>query len=54
MGTCGELNFFEGQLQPQNQPLGVILDLLNAPALSTLPGAKPITGTTQYSCPTTP
>jgi phospholipid/cholesterol/gamma-HCH transport system substrate-binding protein len=41
MGTCGELNFFEGQLQPQNQPLGVILDLLNAPALSTLPGAKP-------------
>jgi phospholipid/cholesterol/gamma-HCH transport system substrate-binding protein len=53
MGTCDELNFFEGQLQPHNQPLGVILDLLNPPALSTVPGAKPITGTTQYSCPTT-
>ncbi len=50
-GTCGELNFFEGQLQPNNQPLGVILDLLNAPALSQLPGVKPITGTTQYACP---
>jgi phospholipid/cholesterol/gamma-HCH transport system substrate-binding protein len=53
MGTCAELNFFEGQLQPSNQPLGVILDLLNAPALAQLPGAKPIAGTTQYSCPNT-
>lgn len=51
MGTCAELNFFEGQLQPNNQPLGVILDLLNAPALAQLPGVKPIPGTTQYSCP---
>jgi len=51
MGTCPELNFFEGQLQPNNQPLGVILDLLNAPALSTLPGVTAISGTTQYSCP---
>jgi phospholipid/cholesterol/gamma-HCH transport system substrate-binding protein len=51
MGTCAELNFFEGQLQPNNQPLGVILDLLNAPALAQLPGVKPIAGTTQYSCP---
>ncbi|MGH2858450.1 MAG: MlaD family protein [Solirubrobacteraceae bacterium] len=51
MGTCAELNFFEGQLQPNNQPLGVILDLLNAPALAQLPGVQPIAGTTQYSCP---
>lgn len=50
MGTCAELNFFEGQLQPNNQPLGVILDLLNAPPLSELPGATPIAGTTQYTC----
>ncbi len=49
-GTCAELNFFEGQLQPNNQPLGVILDLLNAPPLSSLPNATPIPGTTQYSC----
>ncbi|MFZ0091634.1 MAG: MlaD family protein [Solirubrobacteraceae bacterium] len=51
MGTCAELNFFEGQLQPNNEPLGVILDLLNAPALAQLPGVTPIPGTTQYACP---
>jgi len=51
MGTCAELNFFEGQLQPNNQPIGVILDLLGAPPLSQLPGVTPIAGTTQYSCP---
>ncbi|MGH2915125.1 MAG: MlaD family protein [Solirubrobacteraceae bacterium] len=51
MGTCAELNFFEGQLQPNNQPLGVILDLLNAPPVAQLPGATPIPGTTQYGCP---
>ncbi|MGA2013002.1 MAG: MlaD family protein [Solirubrobacteraceae bacterium] len=50
MGTCAELNFFEGQLQPDNQPIGVILDLLNAPALAQLPGIKLIPGTTQYTC----
>jgi phospholipid/cholesterol/gamma-HCH transport system substrate-binding protein len=53
-GTCGELDFFEGQLQPNNQPLGVILDLLNAPKLSQLPGVTPIAGTTQFNCPSTP
>ena len=31
MGTCAELNFFENQLEPNSEPLGVILDLLNAP-----------------------
>ncbi|MEO8968818.1 MAG: MlaD family protein, partial [Solirubrobacteraceae bacterium] len=51
-GTCAQLDFFEGQLQPNNQPLGVILDLLNGPALSSLPGVTPIPGTTQFSCPT--
>ncbi len=50
-GTCGELNFFEGQLQPNNQPLGVILDLLNAPQLSELPGVTQLAGTSQYICP---
>jgi phospholipid/cholesterol/gamma-HCH transport system substrate-binding protein len=51
MGTCAQLNFFEGQLQPDSQPLGVVLDLLNAPALSQLPGVTPLAGTTQYTCP---
>lgn len=51
MGTCAELNFFEGQLQPNNQPLGVIFDLLNAPALAQLPGVSPIAGTSTYTCP---
>jgi phospholipid/cholesterol/gamma-HCH transport system substrate-binding protein len=54
MGTCAQLNFFEGQLEPNSQPIGVILDLLNAPALSSLPGVAPIAGTTQYSCPSNP
>jgi phospholipid/cholesterol/gamma-HCH transport system substrate-binding protein len=51
MGTCAELNFFEGQLQPNSAPLGVILDLLNPPPIAQVPGAKPIPGTTDYSCP---
>jgi phospholipid/cholesterol/gamma-HCH transport system substrate-binding protein len=54
MGTCAQLNFFEGQLEPNSEPLGVILDLLNAPAVGSLPGATPIAGTTSYSCPSTP
>ncbi|MGA9858568.1 MAG: MlaD family protein [Solirubrobacteraceae bacterium] len=54
MGTCAQLNFFEGQLQPNSEPLGVILDLLNPPPLASLPGVKPIAGTTQYACPSTP
>ncbi|MGH2870908.1 MAG: MlaD family protein [Solirubrobacteraceae bacterium] len=52
MGTCTELNFFENTLEPSNAPIGVILDLLNAPPTSQLPGATPIGGTDQYSCPT--
>jgi phospholipid/cholesterol/gamma-HCH transport system substrate-binding protein len=53
MGTCAELNFFEGQLQVNNQPLGVILDLLNAPPVASLPGVTKIPGTSLYSCPST-
>ena len=51
MGTCAELNFFEGQLQPHSEPLGVILDLLGAPQPAQLPGVKAIPGTTQYLLP---
>jgi phospholipid/cholesterol/gamma-HCH transport system substrate-binding protein len=54
MGTCAELNFFETQLQPNNQPLGAIFALLNAPDVTKLPGVKPIAGTTTLSCPATP
>ena len=51
MGTCLELNFFEGALQPNSQPLGVILSLLNAPPLAQLPGVTTIPGSTQFNCP---
>ena len=54
MGTCAQLNFFEGQLEPNSEPLGVILDLLNPPALTDLPGVTSIPGTTQYACPNAP
>ena len=50
MGTCAQLNFFEDQLEPNSIPLGVILDLLNPPAVSSLPGVTPIAGTGQYAC----
>ncbi|MFZ0040397.1 MAG: MlaD family protein [Solirubrobacteraceae bacterium] len=53
MGTCLELNFFENQLQPNNPPLGVILDFLNAPPVAQLPGVTTIPGTTQANCPST-
>lgn len=51
MGTCAELNFFEASLEPTSEPLGVILDLLNPPPIAQVPGATPITGTNQFSCP---
>ena len=54
MGTCAELNFFENQLEPNSEPLGVILDLLNAPDVSKLPGVTPIAGTNLLNCPATP
>jgi phospholipid/cholesterol/gamma-HCH transport system substrate-binding protein len=51
MGTCNQLNFFEKQLEPGSQPLGVILDLLNAPDVGKLPGAKLDPATGQVICP---
>ncbi len=50
MGTCGELSYFEQQLQPSSPPLGAILDLLNAPAVAQLPGVTQAAG--QANCPT--
>ncbi|HZE05350.1 MAG TPA: MlaD family protein [Solirubrobacteraceae bacterium] len=54
MGTCAQLNFFENELAPNSKPLGVILDLLNPPPVASLPGAKPLAGTSQYTCSSTP
>jgi phospholipid/cholesterol/gamma-HCH transport system substrate-binding protein len=54
MGTCAELNFFETQLAPNSEPLGVILDLVNPPPVGSLPGATPLAGTGQYICPSSP
>jgi phospholipid/cholesterol/gamma-HCH transport system substrate-binding protein len=42
MGTCSELNFYENTIAPNNTGLGVVLDLLNAPKASTLPGTKQV------------
>jgi phospholipid/cholesterol/gamma-HCH transport system substrate-binding protein len=52
MGNCAALAFYETQLQVNNQPLGVILDLLNAPAISSIPGATQLPGSTLYTCST--
>lgn len=43
-GTCIELNFFENTLAPSSQPLGVILDLLNAPSAANIPSCKKVVG----------
>jgi phospholipid/cholesterol/gamma-HCH transport system substrate-binding protein len=51
MGTCAELNFFENQLEPNSEPLGVILDLLNAPDVNKLPGVTPSPIAGQVTCP---
>jgi hypothetical protein len=54
MGTCTSLNFYENQLEPNSQPLGVILDLLNPPPVASLPGVKatPLPdGSATYTCP---
>jgi phospholipid/cholesterol/gamma-HCH transport system substrate-binding protein len=54
MGTCAELNFFQNQLAPNSEPLGVILDLLNIPDVASLPGVTQIPGTSLLNCPTAP
>ena len=51
MGTCSQLNFFEGSLQISSEPIGVILDLLNLPPLAELPGVTPVPGVSQVICP---
>jgi phospholipid/cholesterol/gamma-HCH transport system substrate-binding protein len=51
MGTCPQLNYFEGQLQPFTISLSVILNLLNLPPLNQIPGNTPISpGSTTYTC----
>jgi phospholipid/cholesterol/gamma-HCH transport system substrate-binding protein len=51
MGTCPQLNYFEGQLEPYSVSLGVILNLLNLPPLAQIPGNKQlIPGSPQYTC----
>jgi phospholipid/cholesterol/gamma-HCH transport system substrate-binding protein len=54
MNTCAGLSFYEKQIEPGSEPVGVILDLLNAPDVDKLPGvtASPIPG--QVNCPTSP
>jgi phospholipid/cholesterol/gamma-HCH transport system substrate-binding protein len=54
MNTCAGLNFYENQLAPNSEPLGVILDLLNIPDVSKLPGATPSVIPGQVNCPTSP
>jgi phospholipid/cholesterol/gamma-HCH transport system substrate-binding protein len=54
MNTCAGLNFYEKQLEPNSEPLGVILDLLNAPNVEKLPGVTPSVIAGQVNCPTSP
>jgi phospholipid/cholesterol/gamma-HCH transport system substrate-binding protein len=53
--SCAQLDFYETGLQVNNQPLGVILDLLNAPPIAAIPGVKamPFGTSTLYTCPNT-
>jgi phospholipid/cholesterol/gamma-HCH transport system substrate-binding protein len=50
--SCAQLSFYEGQLQVNTQPLGVILDLLNEPNIADIPGASKLAGSDIYTCPT--
>jgi phospholipid/cholesterol/gamma-HCH transport system substrate-binding protein len=54
MNTCAGLNFYEKQLEPSSEPLGVILDLLNAPDVNQLPGVTPSVIAGQANCPSSP
>jgi phospholipid/cholesterol/gamma-HCH transport system substrate-binding protein len=51
MNTCAGLSFYEKQLEPSSEPLGVILDLLNAPDVDKLPGVTPSVIAGQVNCP---
>ena len=50
LGCCAQLNFYETGLHVNNPPLGVILDLLNAPSYKDLPNSHQLAGTTTYTC----
>jgi phospholipid/cholesterol/gamma-HCH transport system substrate-binding protein len=50
MGSCSQLNFYEESLQETDKPLGVLLALLNPPAIADIPGAKQLAGTNEYTC----
>ena len=50
MGTCAQLNFYQTELQVNDQPIGVLLDLLNLPPIAQIPGATKIAGTASYLC----
>jgi len=54
MNTCAGLNFYEKQLEPSSEPLGVILDLLNPPDVNQLPGVTPSVIAGQANCPSSP
>jgi phospholipid/cholesterol/gamma-HCH transport system substrate-binding protein len=54
MNTCAGLSFYEKQLEPSSEPLGVILDLLNAPDVDKLPGVTPSVIAGQVNCPSSP
>jgi phospholipid/cholesterol/gamma-HCH transport system substrate-binding protein len=54
MNTCAGLNFYEKQLEPGSEPLGVILDLLNPPDVDQLPGVTPSVIPGQVNCPSSP
>jgi phospholipid/cholesterol/gamma-HCH transport system substrate-binding protein len=54
MNTCAGLDFYEKQLEPGSEPLGVILDLLNAPDVDKLPGVTPSAVAGQINCPSSP
>ena len=50
LGTCAQLNFYETELQVNDQPIGVLLDLLNLPPIASIPGATKLAGTNSYLC----
>ena len=52
MTTCAGVSYFDTQLAPNSAPLGAILDLLNIPAIASIPGVTPIPGSPGfYNCP---
>lgn len=52
MGSCNELQLLEVTIQKGSPSIAPLLDLLNAPNWSTLPGVKTLPGVTTQVCPT--